>query len=114
MNLSSQTTDDPPNGNSVPEVATLTDEQPVVAIELADLREPGLNLHAVGDLPDRHKAFLHGWSAELVRQLEQQGCRSRREQHRSQHGRAVRRVPGGTLHCERRRTAVACGAGRQI
>ena len=45
----------------------------MVAIELADLREPGLNLHAVGHLPDRHEAFLHACSAELVRRLEERG-----------------------------------------
>jgi hypothetical protein len=45
----------------------------VVAIELADRREPGLNLHAVGNLPDRHEAFLHACSAELVRRLEERG-----------------------------------------
>src|SRR5688500_18711943 len=45
---------DPPCGAApFPEVVTWTDEQLVVAIELADLREPGLNLHAVGDRPDR-------------------------------------------------------------
>jgi hypothetical protein len=47
----------------------------VVAIELADRREPGLNLHAVGDLPDRHEAFLGACSAELVRRVEQEGVR---------------------------------------
>jgi hypothetical protein len=47
----------------------------VVAIELADLREPGLNLYAVGDLPDRHEAFLHECAAELVRRLEERGVR---------------------------------------
>ena len=43
----------------------------MVAIELEDLREPGLNLYAVGDLPYRHEAFLH--ECELVRRLEQGG-----------------------------------------
>ena len=56
-----------------PEVVTWTDEQLVAAIELADLREPGLNLYAMGDLPDRHDAFLHACSAELVRRLEERG-----------------------------------------
>jgi hypothetical protein len=65
---------DPPTGAALfPEVATWTDEQLLVAIELADLREPGLNLHAVGNLPDRHEAFLHACSAELVRRLEERG-----------------------------------------
>ena len=67
---------DPPCGAALfPEVVTWTDEQLVVAIELADLREPGLNLFAVGDLPDRHEAFLHECAAELVRRLEERGVR---------------------------------------
>ena len=65
---------DPPTGAALfPEIPTWTDEQLVVAIELADLREPRLNLHAVGHLPDRHEAFLHACSAELVRRLEERG-----------------------------------------
>ena len=65
---------DPPAGSALfPEIPTWTDEQLVVAIELADLREPGLCLHAVGHLPDRHEAFLHACSAELVRRLEERG-----------------------------------------
>ena len=47
----------------------------MVAVELADRREPGLNLYAVGDLPDRHEAFLHECFAELVRRLEERGVR---------------------------------------
>ena len=67
---------DPPCGAALfPEVGTWTDEQLVVAIELADLREPGLNLYAVGDLPDRHETFLHECSAELVRRLQERGMR---------------------------------------
>ena len=67
---------DPPAGAALfPEVLTWSDEQLVVAIELADLREPGLCLHAVGHLPDRHEAFLHACSAELVRRLEERGVR---------------------------------------
>ena len=69
--------DDEPDSPSpaalFPEIPTWTDERLVVAIELADLREPGLNLYAVGDLPDRHEAFLHECSAELVRRLEERG-----------------------------------------
>jgi len=69
--------DGPTAGGSAlfPEIPTWTDEQLVVAIELADRREPGLNLYAVGDLPDCHEAFLHACSAELVRRLEQKGVR---------------------------------------
>jgi hypothetical protein len=68
--------DEPPGGNALfPELPTWTDEQLVIAIELADRREPGLNLYAVGDLPDGHEAFLHKCSAELVRRLEEQGVR---------------------------------------
>jgi hypothetical protein len=49
----------PPNSAALfPEVVTWTDEQLIIAIELADRREPGLNLYAVGDRPDRHEAFL--------------------------------------------------------
>ncbi len=67
---------DPPVGCALfPEVVTWTDEQLVVAIELADLREPGLCLHAHGVYPDRHEAFLHECSAELVRRLERRGVR---------------------------------------
>jgi hypothetical protein len=44
-------------------------------IELADRREPGLNLYAMGNLPDRHEAFLHECSAELVWRLEERGVR---------------------------------------
>ncbi len=67
---------DPPTGAALfPEIPTWTDEQLVVAIELADRREAGLNLYAVGDLPDRHEAFLHACSAELVRRLEAAGVR---------------------------------------
>jgi hypothetical protein len=58
-----------------PEIPTWTDEQLVIAIELADRREPGLNLYAVADLPDRHEAFLHECSAEVVRRLEKRGVR---------------------------------------
>ena len=35
----------------------------------------GLNLYAVGGLPDRHEAFLDACSADGVRRLEQQGVR---------------------------------------
>ncbi len=52
-----------------PEVITWTDDQLVIAIELADRREPALNLYANGDLPDRHEAFLDACSAELVARL---------------------------------------------
>ena len=45
----------------------------MVAIELADLREPGLGLYPVGHLPDRHEAFLHECSVELVRRPEERG-----------------------------------------
>jgi hypothetical protein len=66
----------PPGGSALfPEIPTWTDEQLVIAIELADRREPRLNLYAVGDLPDGHEAFLHECSAELVRRLEERGVR---------------------------------------
>jgi hypothetical protein len=69
--------DGPVSGGSAlfPEIPTWTDEQLVIAIELADRREPGLNLYAAGDLPDRHEVFLHECSAELVRRLEGRGVR---------------------------------------
>ena len=68
--------DDPPTDSALfPEIPTWSDEQLVDAIELADRREPGLNLYAVGSLPDRHEAFLHECSAELVRRLEERGVR---------------------------------------
>ena len=60
----------PPTGGALsPEVATWTDEQLVVAIELADRREPALRLGDAYDL------FLHDCSAELVRRLDEQGVR---------------------------------------
>ena len=65
--------DPPPSAALFPEVVTWTDEQLIIAIELADRREPGLNLYAVGDRPDRHEAFLDACSAELVRRLEERG-----------------------------------------
>jgi hypothetical protein len=65
---------DPPKGAALfPEIPTWTDEQLIIAIELADRREPALKLYAVGDLPDRHEAFLHACAAELVRRLEERG-----------------------------------------
>jgi hypothetical protein len=57
----------------IPEIPTWTDEQLVIAIEVVDRRELGLNLSAKGDQPDRHQAFLHACSAELVCRLERQG-----------------------------------------
>ena len=57
------------------EIPTWSDDQLIVAIERADRREPGLNLYAVGTLPDRHEALLHECSAELVSRLEEQGVR---------------------------------------
>ena len=66
----------PPNSAALfPEVVTWTDEQLIIAIELADRREPGLNLYAVGNVPDRHEAFLDACSAELVGRLERRGER---------------------------------------
>ena len=68
--------DGSPGGSALfPEIPTWTDEQLVIAIELADRREPGLNLYAVGDLPDRHEVFLDACSAELVRRIEEKGVR---------------------------------------
>ena len=64
----------PPNSAALfPEVVTWTDEQLIIATELADRREPGLNRYAVGDLPDRHEAFLDACSAGLVGRLEARG-----------------------------------------
>ena len=64
----------PPNSAGLfPEVVTWTDKQLIIAIELADRREPGLNLYAVGHPPDRHEAFLDACSAELVGRLEERG-----------------------------------------
>ena len=65
--------DPPPSAALFPEVVTWTDQQLIIAIELADRREPGLNLYAVGDRPDRHEAFLDACAAELVRRLEERG-----------------------------------------
>jgi hypothetical protein len=68
--------DEPPPPNSIalfPEIVTWTDEQLIIAIELADRREPGLNLYAVGNVPDRHEVFLDACSAELVGRLERRG-----------------------------------------
>jgi hypothetical protein len=64
----------PPNSAALfPEVVTWTDEQLIIAIELADRREQGLNLYAAADRPDRHEAFLDTCSAELVGRLERRG-----------------------------------------
>jgi hypothetical protein len=64
----------PPNSAAMfPEIFTWTDEQLILAIELADRREPGLNLYAVGGRPDRHEAYLDACSAELVGRLERRG-----------------------------------------
>jgi hypothetical protein len=64
----------PPNSAALfPEVVTWSDEQLIIAIELADHREAGLNLYAVGNVPDRHEAFLDACSAELVGRLERRG-----------------------------------------
>ena len=64
----------PPNSAALfPEVVTWTDEQLIIAIELADRREPGLNLYAVGDRPARDEGFLDACSAALVRRLERRG-----------------------------------------
>ena len=64
----------PPNSAALfPELVTWTDKQLIIAIELADRREPGLNLYAVGDRPDRHEAFLDACSAELVRRFPGRG-----------------------------------------
>jgi hypothetical protein len=66
----------PPSSAALfPEIVTWTDDQLVVAIELADRREPALRLGAVGELPDRHEAFLHACSEELVRRLEERTVR---------------------------------------
>jgi hypothetical protein len=64
-----------PAGAMFPEVPTWSDEQLVTAIDLCERRHPGLNLHAVGNRPDRHEAFLDACSAELVRRLEARGVR---------------------------------------
>jgi hypothetical protein len=58
-----------------PEVATWRDDELTNAIGMADARNPGLNLSAVGNLPDRHEQFLHECSAELVRRLEARSVR---------------------------------------
>ena len=63
----------PPSAALFPEVVTWTDEQLIIAIEVADRREPGLNLYAVGDLPDRHEAFLDACPAEMVGRLQRRG-----------------------------------------
>lgn len=65
----------PTSGAMFPEVVTWSDEQLVTAIDLCERRDPGLNLYAVGNKPDRHDAFLDACSAELVRRLEARGVR---------------------------------------
>lgn len=65
----------PPAGAMFPEVVTWSDDHLMVAIDLCERRDPGLNLHAVGNLPDRHEQFLHACSAELVRRLEARGVK---------------------------------------
>jgi hypothetical protein len=51
-----------------PEIVTWTDEQLIIAIELADRREPALRLS-----PEECDAFLDACSAELVGRLERRG-----------------------------------------
>ena len=59
---------EPPTGAALfPEIPTWSDDQLVIAIELADRREPALRLGDAYDL------FLHECSAELVRRLEARG-----------------------------------------
>jgi hypothetical protein len=58
-----------------PEVTTWSDDQLLVAIELADRREPALRLHATAVEPERYEAFLHECSAEMVSRLERRGVR---------------------------------------
>jgi hypothetical protein len=66
----------PPSSAALfPEIVTWTDDQLVIAIELADRREPALRLGAANAVPDRYEPFLDACSAELVRRLERQGVR---------------------------------------
>lgn len=57
----------PPGSPAFPEVITWSDEELIVAIGIADRRE--LNLHAVGNVPDRHARFLDEATEELLRRL---------------------------------------------
>lgn len=59
-----------PAGAMFPEVTTWPDDHLTVALGMADARDPGLNLHAVGNVPDRHEAFIAEVSAEIVRRLD--------------------------------------------
>lgn len=53
-----------------PEVLTWKDDQLMCGIALADERSPGMNLHPVGLIPDRHEAFINEATAELLRRLD--------------------------------------------
>jgi hypothetical protein len=79
MRIAAADSDDDPTPPSsaalFPEIVTWTDDQLVIAIELADRREPALRMGASATAPDRYDAFLDACSAELVRRLEEQGMR---------------------------------------
>ena len=61
----------PPNSAALfPEIRTWTDDQLIIAIELADRREPELCLGSAV----QYEAFLDACSAELVGRLERRGA----------------------------------------
>ena len=60
----------PPNSAALfPEVPTWTDDQLIIAIELADRREPALRFGSA----EQYDVFLDACSAELVGRLERRG-----------------------------------------
>jgi hypothetical protein len=56
-------------GLMFPRVSTWSRDELGVAIDLAARRELGMNLHPVGDAPDRHERFLDEATTELLRRL---------------------------------------------
>ena len=59
-----------PAGALFPEIYRWSDDVLIVAVGEADARHPGMNLHAVGNLPDRHEAFIAEATAELLRRMD--------------------------------------------
>ena len=59
-----------PAGALFPEIYRWSDDVLIVAIAEADARHPAMNLHAVGNQPDRHEAFVAEATAELLRRLD--------------------------------------------
>lgn len=60
----------PPAAPAFPHIPTWSDDYLIMAVTLADRREPGMCLEAVGNVPDRHNTFLAEVTAEILRRLD--------------------------------------------